>query len=160
MQDIVQLFENEGIPREVTGNNPLSLEDTDSVWLIGSGRVDVFAAQQRPSQESGARMHVFRAEAGQALFGMGPADGIPAMALDGSVCGWVQANGLVVLRSYDPMAMGLSGDQIQRLEVGKAHSLAFGPGGKLLAIGASFLVNFSLSHFLVFRRPAADASGQ
>ncbi len=32
--------------------------------------------------------------------------------------------------------------------------------GKVLAIGASFLVNFSLSHFLVFRRPAAGASGQ
>src|SRR5215813_11161962 len=29
--------------------------------------------------------------------------------------------------------------------------------GKLLAIGASFLVNFSLSHFFVFRRPTADA---
>jgi putative flippase GtrA len=27
--------------------------------------------------------------------------------------------------------------------------------GKLLAIGASFLVNFSLSHFVVFRNPAA-----
>jgi putative flippase GtrA len=26
--------------------------------------------------------------------------------------------------------------------------------GKLLATGASFLVNFSLSHFVVFRRPA------
>ena len=30
--------------------------------------------------------------------------------------------------------------------------------GKLLAVGASFLVNFSLSHFVVFRRPAVDAS--
>jgi len=28
--------------------------------------------------------------------------------------------------------------------------------GKLLAIGASFLVNFSLSHFIVFRNRAAD----
>ena len=28
--------------------------------------------------------------------------------------------------------------------------------GKLLAIGASFLVNFSLSHFVVFRRPRVD----
>jgi RNA polymerase sigma factor (sigma-70 family) len=68
--------------------------------------------------------------------GMGPADGIPAMAIDGSICGWVQADGFVVMRSYDPMAMGLSSAQIQRLEVGKAHSLAFAPAGKLLAIGA------------------------
>ena len=30
--------------------------------------------------------------------------------------------------------------------------------GKLLAIGASFVVNFSLSHFVVFRkRPESDA---
>jgi putative flippase GtrA len=28
--------------------------------------------------------------------------------------------------------------------------------GKVLAIGVSFAVNFSLSHFVVFRRPAAD----
>jgi len=28
--------------------------------------------------------------------------------------------------------------------------------GKVLATGASFMVNFSLSHFVVFRRPAAD----
>lgn len=28
--------------------------------------------------------------------------------------------------------------------------------GKVLATGASFLVNFSLSHFVVFRRPVAD----
>jgi putative flippase GtrA len=28
--------------------------------------------------------------------------------------------------------------------------------GKVLAIGASFVVNFSLSHFVVFRRPAID----
>ena len=31
--------------------------------------------------------------------------------------------------------------------------------GKVLAIGASFLVNFSLSHFVVFRQPAADTPG-
>ena len=28
--------------------------------------------------------------------------------------------------------------------------------GKMLATGASFMVNFSLSHFVVFRRPAPD----
>jgi putative flippase GtrA len=28
--------------------------------------------------------------------------------------------------------------------------------GKVLATGVSFLVNFSLSHFVVFRKPAAD----
>jgi putative flippase GtrA len=31
--------------------------------------------------------------------------------------------------------------------------------GKLLAIGASFLVNFSLSHFVVFRKREQPASG-
>jgi putative flippase GtrA len=28
--------------------------------------------------------------------------------------------------------------------------------GKVLATGVSFMVNFSLSHFVVFRRPAAE----
>ena len=31
--------------------------------------------------------------------------------------------------------------------------------GKVLATGVSFIVNFSLSHFFVFRKPAADAPG-
>lgn len=30
--------------------------------------------------------------------------------------------------------------------------------GKVLATGVSFMVNFSLSHFVVFRKPAADVS--
>jgi putative flippase GtrA len=30
--------------------------------------------------------------------------------------------------------------------------------GKVLATGVSFMVNFSLSHFVVFRKPAANAS--
>ncbi len=29
--------------------------------------------------------------------------------------------------------------------------------GKVLAVGVSFMVNFSLSHFVVFRKPAAEA---
>jgi ABC-type bacteriocin/lantibiotic exporter with double-glycine peptidase domain len=42
MQTCLDLFTSEGTPREVPGNDPLLLE-ADSVWLVSSGPVDVFA---------------------------------------------------------------------------------------------------------------------
>jgi RNA polymerase sigma factor (sigma-70 family) len=67
--------------------------------------------------------------------GMGGANGEVAMAPDGSVAGWVQDGGQVVMRAYDPAAQVQSSTQIQRLEVGDRHGLAFAPSGKMLAVG-------------------------
>jgi NHLM bacteriocin system ABC transporter ATP-binding protein len=73
MPTIHEIFEAEGTPREVAGNNPLPLDDRDRVWLIVAGRVDVFGLLPGRGDVGGARLHLFRAVPGQVLCGVGTA---------------------------------------------------------------------------------------
>src|SRR5579884_4115216 len=73
MQDVLDLFAAEGPPREVAGNAPLPLDDGDSVWLVSAGRLDVFALPPPRDGLAAARVHLFRAEAGQVLLGVAAA---------------------------------------------------------------------------------------
>lgn len=54
----------------VSGNQPLWLDDPESVWIISAGKVDVFAVQKQDGRDVGSRQWLFRAETGQALFGL------------------------------------------------------------------------------------------
>jgi len=47
---------------------PMLLTDTKSVWVILSGKVDIFAVEAAKGKLVGARSHIFRAEEGDALF--------------------------------------------------------------------------------------------
>jgi NHLM bacteriocin system ABC transporter ATP-binding protein len=60
----------EGRPIEVGGDKPISLDDPDLVYVVGSGRVDLFSTQADVGQTMGPRRHLCRIEAGQALFGV------------------------------------------------------------------------------------------
>ena len=60
----------EGRPIEAGGDRPVLLDDPDSVFVVTSGRVDVFSTQADVGQTMGPRRHLCRIEAGQALFGM------------------------------------------------------------------------------------------
>ncbi len=71
---LLSIFEHEGQARDVTGHQPLPLGDGTAVWLVRSGRVDVFATAAGTEGRDGGRVHVLRAEAGQALFGVEPSD--------------------------------------------------------------------------------------
>src|SRR5215831_6265090 len=73
----LKFFEAEGTPREMAGHTPLLLGDPEAVWLVAAGRVDVFAVGLEKGRPVSARVHLFRAAAGQALFGMG-LEGSPA----------------------------------------------------------------------------------
>ena len=57
-------------PRRTGSNTPLSLNTPDTVWLIMSGIVDIFAVRIAEGRVVGSRHHLFRARAGQALFSM------------------------------------------------------------------------------------------
>lgn len=70
MADWIELFEKEGTVRTVTGNSPLRLDDPELVWLVISGKVDVFAVPVERGRKTFPHIHVLRAEAGQGLFGM------------------------------------------------------------------------------------------
>jgi ATP-binding cassette subfamily C protein len=60
----------EGRPIEVGGDKPISIDDPDLVFVVGSGRVDLFSTQADVGQAMGPRRHLCRIDAGQALFGV------------------------------------------------------------------------------------------
>jgi NHLM bacteriocin system ABC transporter ATP-binding protein len=52
------------------GNHPVRL-DAERVWIVRSGRVDVFATRLWEGRPDGPRRHLFRLEAGDPVFGVG-----------------------------------------------------------------------------------------
>ena len=56
---------------EKLGNNvPFLLDDPSITWIVYAGWVDIFAVPLNDGKVDGARKHLFRVSAGQALFGM------------------------------------------------------------------------------------------
>lgn len=67
---IADLFDTVGIEEIVAGNTPFLLNDPQSVWLVRSGRVEVFAVKVQDGQPVGPRYHFLTADPDHALFGM------------------------------------------------------------------------------------------
>jgi NHLM bacteriocin system ABC transporter ATP-binding protein len=61
----------DGVRLEPVPNAPFSLADFDTMWLVESGKLDVFLSTLQDEEPFGARHHVLRVEAGQAIFGVG-----------------------------------------------------------------------------------------
>src|SRR4051812_11227494 len=57
------------LPREPAGAKPFVL-DRDALWVLRSGRVDVFYVDGRPGTRNGRRRHLFRVEAPGVVVGM------------------------------------------------------------------------------------------
>ena len=51
-------------------NQPFSIQEPDSVWIIQSGKLDLFLVRENDGQPAGARDHFLRLTAGQAAFSM------------------------------------------------------------------------------------------
>jgi NHLM bacteriocin system ABC transporter ATP-binding protein len=62
-------------------SRPVLLDDPGTVWVVYVGWVDVFAVPSERGDVSGVRRHLFRAEAGQAIFGVDAADDGPGITL-------------------------------------------------------------------------------
>lgn len=64
-------------------NTPILLTDMQMAWVVYTGRLDVFVAPFDASLGcvTGARRHLFRVQAGQAVFGIGLPEGAPTVAL-------------------------------------------------------------------------------
>lgn len=69
------VFLKKGFPVEAGGNKPLLLDDVESVWMVHAGQVDIFSSRIENGEPAGIRSHVFRAAAGQVLFGVDPETG-------------------------------------------------------------------------------------
>lgn len=54
----------------VGSNKPFLLNDPKKVWLVYTGKVDIFAVRVENGEAVGVRRHLFRIEAGQAVLGM------------------------------------------------------------------------------------------
>lgn len=98
------IFLKEGSPVATGGNKPLLLDDDGSVWMVHAGQVDVFWAEIENGEPAGIRSHVFRAVAGQVLFGA---------ATEAGDEGW----GLIAVGGPDTALLRIPFDRFQELTV-------------------------------------------
>lgn len=63
-------FEDEGEAVVVVANRPFVLNDPDSVYLVESGRIEIFTVAIEQGEPAGARTHFVTVEAGGLFFGM------------------------------------------------------------------------------------------
>ncbi len=63
-------FEEEGEAIVVAANRPFVLSDPDSVYLVESGRIEIFTVTLEQGEPAGARTHFVTVEAGGLFFGM------------------------------------------------------------------------------------------
>jgi hypothetical protein len=68
----------------LSARSPLRLDDPAAGWLVVSGRVDLFAAELVDGQARGRRHGIGTVTAGEALFGVRPRPGAPALIAVGS----------------------------------------------------------------------------
>jgi NHLM bacteriocin system ABC transporter ATP-binding protein len=67
---IESFFRQHGVEEHVAGNTPFLLDAPDTVWLVTTGRVDVFSVTVRDGRPEGSRHHFFTADKGDVLFGV------------------------------------------------------------------------------------------
>lgn len=99
-------------------NKPFLLDDPEVVWLVESGKLELFAVQVEKGEPVGARQHFLTVEAGEAAFGMDTAR-------------YGMGSGFLVV--------GKAGSVLRRFDVAKLMDLASVPAhaeriGKLLAV--------------------------
>src|SRR5690349_7246649 len=74
-------IEDHGHAVVVARNAPVALHDSDRVWIVAAGSVDIFAVGLQGDTAAGPLRHLFRAEAGQALFGVRRGSGMGGVGL-------------------------------------------------------------------------------
>lgn len=67
---LAEYFAVEGVLQEASGNHPFLIEDSDNVWFVETGRVEIFTVTVKNGQPVGARLHFISVGEGQAMFGM------------------------------------------------------------------------------------------
>lgn len=64
------IYEKLGILLEVEGNNPLILNDEDSIYFVKKGHIELFSVPLQEGEIKDKRSYLFRVDEGQALFGI------------------------------------------------------------------------------------------
>ena len=105
MASCLETFERHGESLQVAANRPLVLDDATSVWLVQTGRIEVFATPAGDGAAAASRSYLGRVEPGQALFGC-PGDGTDALCL---------------------LAVGLPGTKVFKLPIARLQEMAAAP---------------------------------
>ncbi len=117
MASCLETFERDGEPLDVAANRPLALDDPDSVWMVASGRVEVFAMPVGDGAVAHCRMYLGGIEPGGALFGSQRDDAgwlaLVAVGLPGTKVLKLPANRLRKLAA-EPEAAGEVGDLVDQ----------------------------------------------
>ena len=103
-------FEAVGTVRQTGGHQPWTL-DGDRIWIVESGRIDIFLVCEERGELTGPRTHLLRVEAGEAIFALAIAPRVAGLAL--------QAVGspVTTLRALDRSQFGqAAGDGRQQRE--------------------------------------------
>lgn len=75
MLDQARIADLQGQVYRVKGNEPILLDDPQTVWVVQSGSVAVFAAEAKNGITQGTRRYLFSTDPGEALFGTAPSSG-------------------------------------------------------------------------------------
>ena len=70
-----------GMPVPCAGNLPLAMDDSQCVWFIEKGTVDLFLVEHRDGVEQSAPQHMMRADSGRLLLGVAPQVGNTTLSL-------------------------------------------------------------------------------
>ena len=90
MTEPLKIFvENHGLLIEAEGNAPILLSGQEKVWLIDSGRIDIFSVVLQDGRPLGKRNYLFRVKSGEVIFGsasinMGMGIGLLAVGMLGT----------------------------------------------------------------------------
>ncbi len=103
---IRKLFQQEGTLELVAGNRPFLLDDPDSIWFVGTNRLEIFAVEVVDGEPAGSRSPFSTIETG------------------GMVCGMdLQSYG----QGHGFLAVGLSGTELYRLTTERLREFSTDP---------------------------------
>jgi len=141
--DITKLAAS-GEALSVKASRPLFVDDPEQVLLIVAGSLDLFLVDTEDSEPVGARFHLFRAEASQAVFGIDPGthndQAVIATAAPGTQLTRIPLEKLRALGNNHPpnnSVLTLLEDWINNVAAAAAHRglprrfLALDPGGEV-----------------------------
>ncbi len=78
---LAEIAAGSGAPAPCTGNLPLDMSDSRSVWFVAKGTVDLFIVERKDGIEQAAPQHLLRAGAGRLLPGVAPNTGATTLGL-------------------------------------------------------------------------------
>jgi NHLM bacteriocin system ABC transporter ATP-binding protein len=96
MATIALKLEELGSLQSPVSNRPFSIQDPSSIWIVQSGKLDLFLTVSR-NKQVGARHHLLRIEEGHAVFGFAEVDNdirLMASALPGTKLLWLSQSRL------------------------------------------------------------------